>query len=64
MTLEGQALTLFPGEVPRKVPDEHYWQERGFEFTSFRPMQGKREEPLPHIRVDKALEFLLGDKLL
>ncbi|EJT1339441.1 YcjX family protein [Vibrio vulnificus] len=64
MTLEGQALTLFPGEVPRKVPDEHYWQVRGFEFTSFRPKQGKREEPLPHIRVDKALEFLLGDKLL
>ncbi|EEX92574.1 hypothetical protein VIOR3934_04959 [Vibrio orientalis CIP 102891 = ATCC 33934] len=62
-TVDEQALTVFPGEVPKKLPDQAYWQEQGFEFTAFRPRKASSDEPLPHIRMDKALEFLIGDKL-
>jgi predicted YcjX-like family ATPase len=62
-TLEGEVLTLFPGEVPKKVPDEHYWQTQGFEFTSFLPLPTEQDQPLAHIRIDKALDYLIGDKL-
>lgn len=59
----GESMTLFPGEVPKKLPGQSYWQEQGFEFVSFRPKHHERDEPLEHIRIDKALEFLIGDKL-
>src|SRR5690606_23452066 len=62
-TLDGRSLTLFPGEVPKKIPDVDFWQRSGFDFTAFRPLSADWQEPLPHIRLDKALEFLLGDKL-
>ncbi|MCA2493378.1 YcjX family protein, partial [Vibrio sp. 2175-1] len=39
------------------------WQNSGIDFTSFRPMQSARDEPMKHIRLDKALDYLLGDKL-
>ncbi|WP_260261849.1 YcjX family protein [Vibrio intestinalis] len=62
-TLDEQAMTVFPGEVPKKLPQAVYWQQNGFEFTAFRPLQSERDDPLPHIRIDKALEYLIGDKL-
>lgn len=62
-TLTGDALTVFPGEVPSKLPSKEYWQNNGFEFTAFRPMPGSMDEPMKHIRVDKALEYLIGAKL-
>lgn len=63
VSLSGEPLTVYPGEVPKKLPSEEYWQKRGFEFTAFKPMVSQQDEPLPHIRMDKALEYLLGDKL-
>lgn len=62
-TLDGEAMTVFPGEVPKKLPAADYWQNQGFEFTSFRPREWGGDDPLPHIRMDKALEYLIGDKL-
>ncbi|TFH93439.1 YcjX family protein [Vibrio ouci] len=62
-TIDEQVLTVFPGEVPKKLPEQAYWQQQGFEFTAFRPRKASSDEPLPHIRMDKALEFLIGDKL-
>ncbi|PSW07324.1 YcjX family protein [Photobacterium lipolyticum] len=62
-TLNGQVQTLFPGEVPRRLPNESFWQNNGFDFVNFRPLALQSDEPLPHIRMDKALEYLLGDKL-
>ncbi|MDA0147770.1 YcjX family protein [Vibrio sp. LaRot3] len=62
-TLAEQAMTVFPGEVPKKLPQANYWQQSGFEFTAFRPLQSDVDDPLPHIRMDKALEYLIGDKL-
>ncbi|WP_064602861.1 YcjX family GTP-binding protein [Photobacterium sp. J15] len=62
-TLTGQAQTLFPGEVPRRLPNDEYWQEHGFDFINFRPLEIQSDEPMPHIRMDKVLDYLLGDKL-
>ncbi|ELA9068570.1 YcjX family protein [Vibrio parahaemolyticus] len=63
MTLNGEAMTMFPGEVPKKLPNAAYWQNSCFDFTSFRPMPSASDEPMKHIRLDKALDYLLGDKL-
>ncbi len=63
VTLSGEAITLFPGDVPGKLPDAGFWQEKGFEFISFRPMPAETDTPLPHLRMDKALQYLIGDKL-
>lgn len=62
-TLEEETITLFPGEVPPKLPLQEYWQQHGFEFYQFRPLKIPHDQALPHIRMDKALQFLLGDKL-
>ncbi|GEM74493.1 YcjX family protein [Vibrio sagamiensis] len=62
-TLDGQVLTVFPGEVPSRLPNRTYWQHSHFDFTSFQPLMYQRDEPVKHIRLDKALEYLLGDKL-
>ncbi len=59
-----ETLTLFPGEVPEKKPNKQYWTEQGFNFMNFAPPQLlNHDQPLPHIRMDGALQFLIGDKL-
>ncbi|NOI13150.1 YcjX family protein [Vibrio hepatarius] len=63
VTLDERAITVFPGEVPKKLPGEAYWEKQGFEFTAFRPQIVSQDDPLPHIRMDKALDYLIGDKL-
>ena len=60
---DGKALTFYPGEVPPRLPGHQFWQQQGFQFEQFRPQQLDVDRPLPHIRMDAALEFLLGDKL-
>ncbi|ENU1226394.1 MULTISPECIES: YcjX family protein [Providencia] len=60
---DGQPLMFYPGEVPKRLPNEQFWQTQGFQFEDFRPRPTPMDQPLPHIRMDSALEFLLGDKL-
>lgn len=60
---DGAPLTLFPGEVPARLPDPDFWQRQGFHFEQFRPQAMGVDTPLPHIRLDAVMEFLLGDKL-
>ncbi len=60
---DGQPLTFYPGEVPARLPAPEFWQTQGFRFEAFRPAVMDSDVPLPHIRMDSALEFLLGDKL-
>ncbi|MBR9857820.1 MAG: YcjX family protein [Gammaproteobacteria bacterium] len=57
------AVALYPGEVPESLPDATFWQQQGFDFTEFAPPEWRPEQPLPHLRLDQALAFLLGDKL-
>ncbi|MGJ0623217.1 YcjX family protein [Xenorhabdus bovienii] len=60
---DDKLLAFFPGEVPQRLPNSDFWQKQGFNFESFRPKQVNVDTPLPHIRMDSAMEFLLGDKL-
>ena len=60
---DGRLMTFFPGEVPRCLPDADFWLKQGFDFESFRPRATATDHSLAHIRLDSALEFLLGDKL-
>ncbi|WP_312043557.1 YcjX family protein [Erwinia sp.] len=60
---DNEPLTVYPGEVPPRLPGNAFWQQQGFHFEQFRPQQVDADRPLPHIRLDAALEFLLGDKL-
>ncbi|WP_428943117.1 YcjX family protein [Pantoea sp. FN060301] len=60
---DNEPLTVYPGEVPPRLPGHAFWQEQGFHFEQFRPQDADVDRPLPHIRLDSALEFLLGDKL-
>lgn len=56
--------TLFPGEVPAELPTAELFARHQFQFPAFLPTDNNPEQPLPHVRMDHALEFLLGDKLL
>lgn len=62
-TSDGEEVTLYPGEVPAKLPEKTFWHSRGFNFVQFLPQKQNSDQPLPHIRIDAALDFLLGDKL-
>ncbi|WP_245391890.1 YcjX family protein [Salinicola aestuarinus] len=61
--LDDQPLLIYPGDVPRTLPSPDFWQRQGFTFTGFRPPSSDGASALPHIRMDAALEWLLGDKL-
>ncbi len=60
--LDGEPLLLFPGEVPERLPDDAFWARQGFAFPAFRPLP-LEGGALPHIRMDAALDWLIGDKL-
>jgi predicted YcjX-like family ATPase len=60
-----QETVLFPGEIPPDLPDEDDWQEGRFRFRDFAPRRlilHGAERP-QHIRLDQALEALIGDRL-
>lgn len=60
---EPRETVLFPGEVPPEPPGPEDWRADRFRFRSFAPRRLDRGRPDQHIRLDQALEFLLGDKL-
>ncbi|AFJ46745.1 YcjX family protein [Shimwellia blattae] len=60
---DGAPLTFYPGEVPARLPGSSFWATQGFQFEAFRPRVMDVDRPLPHIRMDAAMEFLFGDKL-
>lgn len=65
MPIEGEKpIALFPGEVPLEVPMPDEWVDGRFHFMEFKPprLANVHGSGLPHIRMDRALEFLLGDK--
>ncbi|MFB2727745.1 YcjX family protein [Shewanella mangrovisoli] len=65
--LNGQALTLFPGEVPTRLPEPSFWRDQGFHFMGFAPPNNSNVDPsavhFEHIRLDHLLQYLVGDKL-
>ncbi|WP_440873868.1 YcjX family protein [Thalassotalea sp. PLHSN55] len=61
---EQKLITVFPGAVPARLPKADYWQNGGFNFISFEPIEPLApHQCLPHLRMDQVLEFLLGDKM-
>jgi predicted YcjX-like family ATPase len=62
---EERETVLFPGEIPPDLPADDDWNEDRFRFRDFAPrrllLQGT-DKP-QHIRLDQALEVLLGDRL-
>lgn len=61
---DGQAITLFPGDVPASLPSTAFFAQHSFNFVEFAPQPRHSDyAPLPHIGMDKAIEFLLGDVL-
>jgi len=59
-----KAIALFPGEVPLEIPAPGDWIAGRFNFVEFRPprLTDAHGEGFPHIRMDRAMQFLLGDK--
>jgi len=55
---------LFPGEFPRDLDPVRVAEAGGLRFIDFRPPAGSTSDPrgLPHIRLDQALNFLIGDR--
>jgi predicted YcjX-like family ATPase len=58
-------IRFFPGIVPVTPPPTGFWGERFTEFPIFQPPRITRAEGggIPHINLDKALDFLLEDAL-
>ena len=56
---------LFPGEIPEDAEAFPPGRDRPYNFLPFRPPDDLGRDPrgLPHIRVDQALQFLLGGYL-
>lgn len=56
-------VTLYPGSVPSRLPDANYWQYNRFDFDQFEPKRIDFDQPIPHLRMDAVLQFLLADML-
>ena len=62
---ENRETVLFPGEIPPELPAEEDWQAGRFRFRDFAPRRlllHGADKP-QHIRLDQALEMLIGDRL-
>jgi predicted YcjX-like family ATPase len=62
---ENRETVLFPGEIPPDLPAEEDWQDDRFRFRDFAPRRlilHGADKP-QHIRLDQALETLIGDRL-
>lgn len=62
---DGEEVAIFPGEVPIELPDEAEWSKERFRFIDFAPKRLPQQNLSSehHIRLDQALEFLIGDYL-
>ena len=59
---EERETVLFPGEIPPEPPDPEDWTPGRFRFRAFAPRRLGAED-VSHLRLDQALEFLIGDRL-
>lgn len=63
LDLQAQPQTLFPGQVPNRLPERAFWQQHTFQFEPFLPLPSEPDQALAHLNMDQVLHFLLGDKL-
>lgn len=58
-----EVLDLQPGVIPGTIPAADQWGELGFNIRRFEPPRlgpAFRDRPLPHVNLDKVLQFLLA----
>jgi predicted YcjX-like family ATPase len=63
---EGGTLRLLvPSDVPAKAPEPGAWPEGGFVYVDFAPpdLRPFADRPFPNVNLDKALDYLVGDRL-
>jgi uncharacterized protein len=62
---ENRETVLFPGEIPADLPTAADWQAGRFRFRDFAPRRLRLhgDGGPQHIRLDQALETLIGDRL-
>lgn len=62
---DGQEIAIFPGEIPTHLPQAQDWHSGRFRFIDFAPeaIQPHQSDTGDHLRLDQALEALLGDRL-
>ena len=70
---DGRSVALYPGELPADPAElltpardgAEDWLDADFSLMNFAPAPGvlRPGEGPPHIRIDRAAEFLIGDKL-
>jgi predicted YcjX-like family ATPase len=60
---EDRETVLFPGEIPPDLPEPEDWTSGRFRFREFAPRRLRAGSVDQHIRLDQAIEFLIGDKL-
>ena len=58
-----QLLTYLPSQPPMRLLSKTQWPENGFSFPSFYPLLSA-QNTLEHVRLDHAVEYLIGDKVL
>jgi uncharacterized protein len=60
-----EPVVLFPGEVPAAPPGAAEWATAPPNYPEFRPppIEAAPVAGIPHIGLDDALEFLIGDRL-
>lgn len=56
---------LVPSDVPPALPEPARWPGRGYKYYPFEPpdLSPFTERTFPHLGLDKALQFLIGDKV-
>lgn len=59
---KGNRVRLKSPHVPTQWPTPEQWQQ-GFAFPRLYPNMNSATSPLPHMRLDQLIEYLLGDKL-
>ena len=58
----GEPVINYPGLIPNTSLSREQWQQLAIDFSPFAIPQLNPDEALPHIRMDKVLQYLVGDK--
>lgn len=60
-----QERVLWTGEVPDRMPSPQDWHPQDYRFIDFLPRRLPAGAPhgFPHIRLDEAIRYLIGDRL-
>ena len=63
-TQSGGSVIHYPGKVPATTMTREQWRALNIDFSPFALPELNPDEPLPHIRMDKVMQFLIGDKFI